>query len=96
MACAIQPSYTHKIDTEEMVVQPDSRLSAGVAVEGKVVLGAGGNTADLALERKALDAGRESSGGGLALETQEVGGETSDVRGSHGSTRYGVLYLVSL
>lgn len=95
MACAVQPSYTHKIDTKEEICQLDNHLSA-VAVEGKVVLGAGGNTADLGLEGKGLDAGSESSRGLLALESQEVGSETSNVGSSHGGTGDGVLSLVSL
>lgn len=65
-------------------------LTAGVAVESKVVDGAGGNTGDLVLEGKALDAGRESSGAAGTLEAQEVGTETSNVGSSHRGTGDGV------
>lgn len=44
-------------------------LTAGVAVEGKVVLGAGGKTSDLVPQRKSSKAGRKGGRGLLALET---------------------------
>jgi hypothetical protein len=69
-------------------------LTAGVTVEGKVVLGARRKTGDLVLERKGLDAGGKSSGGLLALEAQEVGTETSNVGSSHGGTRDRVLWIM--
>lgn len=66
--------------------------SGGVAVEGKVVDGAGGKTGDLALEGESSEAGGESSRCLLALESQDVGSETSNVGGSHGGTGDGVLF----
>lgn len=63
---------------------------AGVAVEGKVVLGARGNTGDLALGGGALNVSAESSRGLGTLKSQVVGTETSDVGSGHGGTRDGV------
>jgi hypothetical protein len=71
-------------------------LTAGVAVEGKVVHGTRRNARDLVLQRQCLDAAGKDGRGLLALEAKEVCGETSNVRGSHGGTRDGVLPLVSL
>jgi hypothetical protein len=70
------------------------RLTAGVAVESKVVLGARRKTGDLVLGGKGLEAGGESSGGPLALKTQDVSTKTSNVGSSHGSTRDGILYYL--
>lgn len=76
--------------------QESKCLTAGVAVEGKVVCCARRNTRDLVLQRKCLDAAGESGRGLLALEAEKVGGETSNVRSSHGSTGDGVLRIVSV
>lgn len=69
------------------------RLTAWVAVEGKVVLGARGKPSDGVLCGKSLQAGGKSRGSPLALQAKNVGSETSNVRGSHRSTRDGVLHL---
>ena len=66
-------------------------LTAGVAVESKVILGAAGQTSDLVLGGKSGDAGRQSSRGLLALETQQVSSEASNMRRSHRGTGDGVL-----
>jgi hypothetical protein len=71
--------------------QRRSHLTAGVAVEGKVVLGARRKTGDLVLSGKGLEARGESSGSPLALKAQDVSTETSNVGSSHGGTRDGVL-----
>lgn len=68
-----------------------NRLTAGVAVESEVVLGAGVETSDLVLGSQGLHAGRESGRGLLALESKKVGSETSNVGRSHGGTRDSVL-----
>lgn len=68
-----------------------TNLTRGVAIEGKVVGGTAGKTSDLVLVGQGLNAGTENSGGHLALESQKVGGKTSNVGSSHGGTRDGVL-----
>lgn len=70
------------------------RLTAGVAVESKVVLGAGGKTGDLVLGGKSGETGRENGRGNLALESQNVGSETSNMGRSHGGTGDGVLIFL--
>jgi hypothetical protein len=66
------------------------RLTAGVAVESKVVLGAALKTGDLVLGGELSEAGAEGSRGLLALKGQNVGSKTSNVGSSHGGTRDGV------
>jgi hypothetical protein len=68
-------------------------LTRGVAVEGKLVESAAGETGDLALVGQSNDAGTESSGGLLALEGEEVGSKTGNVGGSHRGSRDGVLNI---
>ena len=75
------------------VILSIKHLTGGVAVEGKVVDGARGNAADLALLSEGLDSGSESSGRLLALKRQEIGAEASNMRGGHASTRDGVLNM---
>lgn len=65
--------------------------SGGVAVEGKLVDGTGGNAREDARVGAAGNVGAESSGGLLAEEGEEVGAETGDVGSGHGSARDGVL-----
>ena len=69
------------------------RLTGGVSVEGEPVGGAAGETGDLAGLSKSNKAGAESSGGLLALKSKDVGGETSNVGGSHGGSGDGVLWM---
>jgi hypothetical protein len=71
-------------------VDKRKRLTAGVAVESKVVLGAALKTGDLVLCGELSQAGGKGSRSLLALEGKDVGSETSNVRSSHGGTRDGV------
>ena len=70
-------------------------LTAGVAVEGKLVLGTRRKTSDLVLQRKRGETSGEGGRGLLALESEDVGGETSNVWSSHGGTRDRVLRAIS-
>jgi len=45
------------------------------------------NTANDTLLAEALELGGHGSGGNIALESNQVGNETSNVRGGHGSSR---------
>lgn len=87
---------TNPSTTESAIISARDRLTGGVAVEGKAVLGAAGETGDHALGGESDEAGRESSRGDLALETQEVSSETSNVGRSHGGSRDGVLGALSV
>lgn len=69
-------------------------LTAGVAVEGKVVLGARSETSDLVLDRKSSKTSTQSSRSDLAFKSKDVGSETSNMRGGHGSTGDGVSTAV--
>lgn len=60
------------------------------AVVGEEVLGAALEASDLARLSKSSEAGGESGWGLLALKSEDVGGETSNVGSSHGGTRDGV------
>lgn len=68
----------------------NSTLSGG-AVVGKVVDGAAGNAAERVPGGEGLDARAERGGGLVALEGQEVGAETGDVRRGHRGAGDGVL-----
>ena len=68
-----------------------SSLTRGVAVEGKAVGGAAGETGEDTSGGERDDAVAKLLGAGVALEGGEVGGETSNVGRGHGSTRDGVL-----
>jgi hypothetical protein len=65
-------------------------LTAGVAVESKVVLGAALDAGDLVLSGKSLQTGGESSRALLALKSENVGSQTGNVGSSHRGTRNGV------
>jgi hypothetical protein len=66
------------------------RLTAGVAVESEVVLGAALEAGDLVLGGEGSEAGAEGSRGLLALKREDVSSKTSDVGSSHRGTRDGV------
>lgn len=71
------------MDTKCRATLNIKHLAGRVAVEDKVVDGAGWDARDLVLVGKGLDAVTECRRGLLALKTQEVGTETGNVRSSH-------------
>jgi hypothetical protein len=79
------------------ILAATDNLTRGVAVEGKLVGSSAREASDLALVGQSNNAGTESSRGLLALEAEEIGSETSNVGGSHGGSRDGVLmYLLAI
>lgn len=69
-----------------------THLSAGVAVEGKVVDRAAGDAGQDVLARGGLDVGAQGGGGLGAEEAEEVGAETGNVGAGHGGSGDGVLF----
>ena len=73
----------HKKLTTAKSILLGIRLTAGVTIESKVVLGAGGKASEDVLCGKSLKAGSKSSRRHLALEGENVSRKTSNVGSSH-------------
>lgn len=64
------------------------RLSAGVAVKGKQVLGASGDAGENTPVSKLLDAAAHGLGVLGAFKGREVSSKTADMGSSHGGARH--------